>query len=95
VTAAVMSRLRVPRPEEGSRDFSRLVELAQSLAASGVDDDNAAYAELNAIAAQNYSLSQDDYEHVLRSFPLISDQLKQLCLRAHVRTTEARRRGGS
>jgi hypothetical protein len=80
VTAAVMSRLRVPRPAEGSRDFSRLVELAQALAASGVDDNSAAYAELNAIAARLYGLSLDQFGFVLSTFPLIPREQREFCL---------------
>jgi hypothetical protein len=87
VTAALMSRLRVPRPEEGSHDFSRLVELAQALAASGVDDNSAAYAELNAIAARLYGLSLDQFGFVLSTFPLIPPEHRDVCL------TELERRG--
>jgi hypothetical protein len=93
VTAAVMSRLRVPRPEEGSRGFSRLAELAQSLAVSGVDDDNAAYAELNAIAAELYGISTEQYSVILDSFPLVPKTIRDACLDVHVRATETRKRG--
>jgi len=98
VTAAVMSRLRVPRPAEGSRDFSRLAELAQHLAANGVDDDSATYAELNAIAARLYGVTHNQYAFVLESFPLISHSQRQLCLGALVAknihgNTEAQKHG--
>jgi hypothetical protein len=80
VTAAVMSRLRVPRPERQSRDFVRLGELAQHLATHGVDEEISAYAELNAIAARLYGVTRDQYAFILESFPLISQSQRRLCL---------------
>ena len=53
VTAALMSRLPVPKPPRDSRAFDRLVALARSLASTGIDDNAADYAELNAIAARS------------------------------------------
>ena len=83
VTAAVMSRLRVPRPKPGSRDFIRLAALAQHLAATGVDDESPAYAELNALAARLYNVSRDEYAFILDSFPLIARSLRDRCLSAY------------
>ena len=56
VTAALMSRLPVPKPPRDSRAFDRLVTLARSLASTGIDGNVTAYAELNAIAARSLRL---------------------------------------
>src|SRR5690349_11124469 len=80
VTAALMSRLRVPLPARGSRDFVRLASLARRLAATGVDANLNDYAELNAIAARLYGVTDDQFEFILDSFPLISNSQRRLCL---------------
>lgn len=80
VTTALMGRLPVPRPREDSQEFARLVTLAKRLAAAGIDDDAAGYAELNAIASRLYGLTRDDYAHVLSTFPLISSDVRDRCL---------------
>jgi hypothetical protein len=94
VTAALMSRLPVPRPSPRSRAFDRLVTLARSLASTGIDSNTADYAELNAIAAELYGLTSEQYSLVLDSFPLLPKTLREACFADHVRATEARRRGG-
>jgi hypothetical protein len=91
VTASLMSRLPVPKPEPRSRVFDRLVALAKSLASTRVDSNTEAYAELNAICADLYGLSTEQYSHLLDSFPLLPRPLRDACLAVHVRATEARR----
>ncbi len=93
VTAALMSRLPVPKPPRDSRVFERLVTLARSLASTGIDSNATAYAELNAIAADLYGVTTDQYAFILDSFPLLAKTLRDACLAAHVRATEARRHG--
>ncbi|MBY0497491.1 MAG: N-6 DNA methylase [Cyanobacteria bacterium] len=96
VTAAVMSRLRVPRPESGSRGFIRLASLARTLASTGIDANATAYAELNALAARLYGVTHEQYAFILDSFPLISISQRRLCLDTLVaknihRSTEAQK----
>jgi hypothetical protein len=91
VTAALMSRLPVPKPPRDSRAFDRLVALARSLASTGIDDNTDDYAELNAIGANLYGLSSEQYSCVLDSFPLLPKTLRETCFAVHVRATEARR----
>ncbi len=83
VTASLMSRLPVPRPNVRSREFVELVSLSKKLAAAGVDDSIDAYASLNAIAARLYCVSSDEYAFILDSFPLISRSLRDCCLSAY------------
>jgi hypothetical protein len=75
VTAAIMSRLRVPKPDVS--DASRLADLAHSLADQGIDHAAGAYAELNAIAARLYGLTREEYAFILGSFPLLSSALRE------------------
>lgn len=82
VTTSLMSRVPVPRPQPRSAEFQRLVQLAQSLAVSGIADPSGDYAELNAIAARLYGVSRAQYALVLDSFPLIAAAQRDLCLRA-------------
>ena len=93
VTAALMSRLPVPKPLRDSRPFDRLVTLARSLASTGIDNNANDYAELNAIAAGLYGVTTEQYAFILDSFPLLSKTLRDACLADHVRATEARRHG--
>jgi len=91
VTAALMSRLPVPKPASGSRAFVRLSGLAQSLASTGVTDDSRDYAELNSIAVDLYGVTTEQYAFILDSFPLLPKTLRDACFACHVRGTEARR----
>lgn len=93
VTASLMSRLPVPRPEDQSPEFKQLVKLSRRLAATGVTEESEAYAELNAIAARLYGVTADEYAHVLATFPLISSAQRDLCLATYVRATESRKHG--
>lgn len=93
VTTALMSRLPVPRPAGQSREFARLAELSRQIAASNVDTAVSEYAELNAIAARLYSISADEYRHILDSFPLIPALVREGCFGAYVRATETRKHG--
>jgi hypothetical protein len=93
VTTALMARLPVPRPDHRSREFRQLAKLSKRLAATGVSDESADYAELNAVAAGLYGVSTDEYACILESFPLISTELRERCSAAYStnnlhRTTE-------
>lgn len=93
VTTALMARLPVPRPSRKSAAFKDLVALARTLAETGIDAAPDAYARLNAIAANLYGLTTEQYEHVVASFPLLSQELRTLCVLAHNKATEARKHG--
>jgi hypothetical protein len=91
VTASLMSRLPVPRPSPQSGEFNRLAALARSLASTGISENTDAYAELNAIAANLYGVTTDQYAFILDSFPLVPKTLRDACLSGHLRATETRR----
>ena len=81
VTSAIMSRLRVPKPD--ARQVDRLAALARSLAATGIGDSSTAYAELNALTATLYGVTPDEYGFILESFPLIAKSQRDRCLREY------------
>jgi hypothetical protein len=77
VTAGLMARLPVPRPE---KDPAReLAALARSLEVTGLDDVDA-YARLNAVVARLYALTPEQYEHIVSTFPLLPAALRSACL---------------
>jgi hypothetical protein len=80
VTAALTARLPVPRPPAGSSDFRALGEHARSLEHTGIAGDELTYAHLNAVAARLYGLTITQYAHVLATFPLLPQTLRDRCL---------------
>ena len=83
VTAALVQRLPMPRPEPGSRSFQRVASLARRCAREGVD--GAAYVELQVECALLYSVSRLEFADLVRSFPLVDESLRQLVLERHAR----------
>jgi hypothetical protein len=75
VTASLMARLPVPRPPEGSTTFGQLVELSRALAAD-FDGEPEKYARLNAVAANLYGLTVEEYQYVAGTFPLIDAAIR-------------------
>ena len=82
VTTALMSRLPVPRPDASSEEFHELARLALTLEQTGVSAGESEYARLNAVAARMYGLSLAQYAHVVSTFPLLSQQLRNVCVHA-------------
>ena len=95
VTTALMARLPVPRPPRTSVAFSELVTLARRLAEKGIDAAPDAYARLNAIAAGLYRFTTEQYEHVVASFPLLSEHLRSQCVTAYIHHTETQKHGNT
>ncbi len=79
VTVALMARLPVPKPPSDSPELRTLATLARTLEHTGIDDDHDSYARLNAIAARLYGLTRDQYLHVLSTFPLLQQGLRDRC----------------
>ena len=77
VTAATMDLLRVPRPAPGDRDFMAIAALTRQLTRDAADSH--AYVQLQAHAARLYGLSQDDFDHVLGTFPLVPADVRADC----------------
>jgi hypothetical protein len=85
VTTALMSRLPVPRPAPGSPAFARMAALSHSLAVTGIEAGAGAYAELNAMAADLYGLTDAQYEYIVATFPLIPESIRAACLSRRMR----------
>ncbi|HXG87252.1 MAG TPA: N-6 DNA methylase [Vicinamibacterales bacterium] len=91
VTTALMARLPVPKP--AGRAFGELARLARSLEKSGVEADLPSFARINTITAHLYHLTREQYAHVVSTFPLLSQELRQACLAAYLRATPRNGRG--
>jgi hypothetical protein len=77
VTAALVSRLRVPVIDRNSHAFGRLSTLAQTLMHSPTAaETQPEYAELQGIVARLYGLTEADFAHVLSTFPLIPADIR-------------------
>ena len=77
--STTVEALRVPKPSYDSRLFGEIVELAHGL--RHVHDD-VAHARLQALSALAYGLTDDQFEHVLSTFPLIDSREKLSALEA-------------
>jgi hypothetical protein len=66
--STTVEALRIPKPSYDSPLFEEIVELAHELRQAHRD---AANARVQALAARSYGLAEDDFEHVLSTFPLI------------------------
>jgi hypothetical protein len=95
VTTATMSRLPVPRPAAGSPPFETLASLSRQLSLKGIDEGADDYARLNAITAQLYGLTPDQFDHVLDSFPLLAFDLRKQCSTAFQQQTRKHRNTGT
>jgi hypothetical protein len=81
VTSAIMSRLRLPFLTSDTPLFRRVLALSTTLL-NGEDNVEVqpAYVELQALSAEAYALSVDDFSHVLGTFPLIPQATRDRCL---------------
>lgn len=84
VTTAIVERLPIPRGDDAPAACRDIAALARLLSRGA---DPAAFARLNAIVARLYQLTATEFEHVVRSFPLIPEGERRLCLAAYA--TEA------
>ena len=80
VTAATMARLPVPRPSAGTPAFETLVALSRRLSLAGIEAAADDYARLNAIAAQLYGVTSDQFAYVLGTFPLMAKDTRDRSL---------------
>jgi hypothetical protein len=77
VTVSLVSRLRVPSLDRSTRTYQRLSILAQTLMHSPTAaEQQPEYVELQGLVGKLYGLSEDDFVHVLSTFPLIPDKVK-------------------
>jgi len=80
VTVNLVSRLRVPRYDPASRIHRRLSSLAETLMHSpSAAESQPEYAELQALVATAYGLSDSEFSYVMSTFPLIPQSVKDAC----------------
>jgi hypothetical protein len=78
VTVALVSRLPVPLVPNTSPAFAALAQLARALGnGASPAQEMPEYAVAQALAARLYGLSEQDFEHVLGTFPLIPAKVKE------------------
>ena len=66
--STTVEALRIPKPSYDSPLFEEIVELAHQLRRA---HDDLAYARAQALAARSYGLTEDEFEHILATFPLV------------------------
>ena len=77
VTVALVSRLPVPVVPPGVPAFARLAHLSHALAdGRGPVEEIPEYAELQALVARLYGLTETDVERILETFPLIPVEVR-------------------
>jgi hypothetical protein len=95
LSAALMGRLPVPRPERHATAFQELALLAARLAATPMDESGETHVRLQATAAQVYGLTPAEFRHVLTTFPLVATDAKAAALRELSRRQQDPRPAGS
>jgi len=81
VTVSLVSRLPVPVVRPGDPLFARLASLSRTLATRAEPVETMPeYAELQARVGRLYGLSEEDFEHVLGTFPLIAEGVRRKAL---------------
>jgi hypothetical protein len=84
VTTGTVEQLPIPTAEIAPAAYREIGSLARLLARG---HNAAAFARLNARAAELYQLSVDEFEHILETFPLIPREERALALKVFVETT--------
>ena len=81
VTVALISRLPAPVVPTTSPAFEQLARCARTLAGGlGLAENMPEYARVQALVAHLYGLSDQDFEHILETFPLIPADVKERAL---------------
>ena len=80
VSLAVMNALPVPRPHAGTRVYAGLLRCARVLAADPAH--LSAAADMHALAARAYGLTNEEFAHVLSSFPRVPAEERQHALKS-------------
>jgi hypothetical protein len=81
VTVAIVSKLPIPLVREGHPRFAHLQSLAATLLHGHAPAETMPeYAELQAIVAKLYGLAEADFAHILQTFPLIPQAVRDAAL---------------
>jgi hypothetical protein len=88
VTTAIVERLPVPPRETAPGTFEEIAAMARFLSRHAPDRSEAAatvFANLNARVGRLYRLTDEEFEHVLGTFPLVESEVRAAALQAFKR----------
>jgi hypothetical protein len=77
VTAAIVEHLPVPTEAQAGAAYARIAAIARLMMRRSAPR---AMARLNALVARLYCLSEDDFAHVLDTFPLVPEDARRAAL---------------
>jgi hypothetical protein len=77
VTTAIVERLPIPREEEAGAGFEEVGSISRRLSRR---DDPTLESRLNAIVAKLYQLTEEEFRHLLNTFPLIAKEERDRAL---------------
>jgi hypothetical protein len=80
VTTAIVERLPIPTEAQAGPAFHEVAALARRLAR---DPDVSCWVRLQALVAGLYQLTQDEFAHILGTFPLIPHEERDLARQVH------------
>jgi hypothetical protein len=87
VTASIVARLFVPSLTDADPRARRLAELAAALGAAAAPVEGMPeYVELQALAARAYGLTNEEFSHVVSTFPLVAQEVRDRCLNVFATT---------
>jgi hypothetical protein len=84
VTVSIVERLPLPKPSRESKEFMAVSTCARGL--SRTPGDAKVQAALQAAAARLYELDAAAFAHVLSTFPLVDERLREASMEAFTRT---------
>jgi hypothetical protein len=87
VNVSIIEELPVPRPDVDSGEFREIVVLSKRVGNTGASANTADL--LQAAVARLYGLDASEYQHVLDTFPLVSNAERSAAMRGFVREGEA------
>ncbi|HEY7191668.1 MAG TPA: N-6 DNA methylase [Vicinamibacterales bacterium] len=86
VTVALVSKLFVPLVREGHPLFEALRSRSEQLTRASMPVEEASeYAELQALAACAYGLTREEFSHIVSTFPLIPESVRDATMEAFER----------
>jgi len=86
VTVALVSKLFVPVIRKGHPLFEALRSCSEQLTRASVPVEQApAYAKLQALAACAYGITRDEFTHIVATFPLIPESVREASIEAFER----------
>lgn len=87
VNVSIIEQLPVPRPDIESAEFRDVAGLCRQLIVNPSHSN--ALAELQGSVARLYELTEPEFQHVLNTFPLVSDKERSAALSAFVKRVHA------